>query len=144
MKMEPRFARPVRRAMLTMAMLLGAHAALFAAVEARPELPPVDVDRVEVVTPDGTSYEIRDPAAVARLVAFARERRIGWMRISPTICFVDFSRASFYKGSEPRGWISWNARNLQAPSGDATAMYPLPPHERAELQRLLVREEVGR
>jgi hypothetical protein len=144
MTMKPAFARPLRRTLLTMTMLLGVHALLYGAVDARPELPPADVDRVSVWHPDGASYEIRDPAAVARMVAFARERRIGWMRVSPTLDFVDFSRASFYRGAELRGWIAWNARTLEAPSGDATAVYPLLPDERAELQRLLVREEVGR
>ena len=141
MTMNPWLARALHHALLTMAMVLGVHTLLFAAVEARPELPPADVDRVSVWHPDGASYEIRDPAAVARMVAFARERRVGWSRLPPTVCFVDFSRASFYKGAEPRGWISWNARTLEAPAGDATAIYPLPPNERAELQRLLIQEE---
>ena len=144
MTMKPAFARPLRRALLTMAMLLGVHTLLFGAVEERPELPPADVDRVEVVTPDGASYEIRDPAAVARLVAFARERRIGWTRIPPTICFVDLTGASFYKGAEMRGRVFWNARSLHVPSADATAAYPLTPGEQAELRRLLAQAEVGR
>lgn len=144
MTMKPAFARPLRHALLTMAMLLGTHTLLFGAVEERPELPPANVDRVEVVTPNGASYEIRDPAAVARLVAFAREPRIGWMRISPTICFVDLTGASFYKGAQMRGRIFWTARSLMVSSADATAAYPLTPDKHAELQRLVAREKVGR
>jgi hypothetical protein len=144
MTMSPWLARSLRHALLSMAMVLGVHTLLFGAVEERPELPPADVDRVSVWRPDGATYEIRDPAAVARLVAFARERRVGWVHVSPTVCFADFSRASFYKGAELRGWIAWNARLLEAPTGEATAIYPLAPNERAELQRLVVHEEVGR
>lgn len=137
MTMRPWLARPLRRSLLMMAMLTASQTLLYRAVDALPELPSADADRVVVHTPDGAERVIRDPASVARMVTFARERRHGWIHVSPTMDFFNDTYARFYRGGEMRGWISWSAWSLSAPTRHASATYPLPPAERAELRRLL-------
>lgn len=129
-------ARPLRRFLGTGVMVAAAHAGSFRAFQARPELPPVTVDRVEVARLDG-SRAITDRAAVARMVAIVRAHPGEWTRFPETVCLPGSPGASFYQGAARRGSIvlGTNVIVLYTRHGSSTRM--LSGRDAAELQRLM-------
>ncbi|HEX2078515.1 MAG TPA: hypothetical protein VHG08_12425 [Longimicrobium sp.] len=136
MTLKPWLARALRRALATGAMIVVAEAALYGTLYARPELPPPEVDGVEVLAMEG-SHVVTDRAAVARIVAIVRSRSAEWTRFPETVCLLGTPGAVFYQGAVPRGSVTVGSRAivLQGRNGAATRM--LSPREAAELHRLL-------
>ena len=136
MSMQPWPARALRRSLGTLAMVAAAEAALYGTLHARPELPPLEVDRVQVLTMEG-SHVVTDRAAIARIVDIVRANRGEWTRFPDTVCLLGTPSAIFYQGAEPRGSIAvgTGAIVLHGRRGATTRM--LSPHDAAELQRLL-------
>ncbi len=130
-------APPLRRFAGTAAMLLAADTAVTRALDVPADLPPVDVDRVVVLERGIPVRDIRDPAAVARIVQFVRGRQAGWLPIPLTAAIPDISHLAFYRHAELQGSVFWNAHNLGASSGLETAVRPLTRSELAELRRLV-------
>ncbi|HEX6373635.1 MAG TPA: hypothetical protein VF006_32210 [Longimicrobium sp.] len=137
MTLKPWLARALRRTLLLTGMVLGAEALLYRALHALPDLPPADVDRVQVSTWDGFSYEIHDAAVVARAAGFARSLDGRWMRLPELVGAPQMPRATFYRGDQGHGWIAWNAEVAVVPAGRDYAVFPLRPGQGAELDRLL-------
>lgn len=135
--MKPWIARTLRRSLLLAAMALGTQELLHRAIFAPAEFPPASVDRMIARTPEGSSREVSDSAAVARVVAFVRARG-GWAQrprqIHPS---STVSNATFYRGDVEHGWLAWTPRLIIVPAGDEVALIPLSPDEGAEFQRLM-------
>ena len=130
-------ARPLRRFAGTAAMLLAADTAVARALDVPADLPSAAADRVVVLEGGIPVREIRDPAAVARIVEFVHDRRAGWIPVLPVVAIPDISHLAFYQGAELRGAVFWNAHNLGASSGLKTVVRPLTRTELAELRRLV-------
>lgn len=129
-------ARPLRRFLGTAVMMVAGHSGIYHVYHARPELPPAGVDRVEVVTMEG-SRTITDRAAVTRILAIVRSRDGEWERVPGSFCLLGTPRASFYQGAAPRGTIVLARRAIGVQSRHAFSSRVLSAGEAAELQRLL-------
>lgn len=134
--------RALRRFVGTAVMLIGGQAFIHRLLYPLPDLPSYRVDRVVVVDPEEFVYEIRDPAAVRRLVAFIRapkEHDPKWMPESfhtPN----DSWKAAFYRGERVDAGLVWAGRAIIFPVGHRQKVwYFLTAEEGAELQRLMGR-----
>ncbi|HEX6373634.1 MAG TPA: hypothetical protein VF006_32205 [Longimicrobium sp.] len=138
MTIQAWLTRPLRRFAGTAAMVFTAHAGGYRALQARPDLPPASVDRVEVMTMDG-SHTITDRPALARIVAIVRAYHGEWTRFPDTVCLLASPSASFYQGTVRRGSIvlGTNAIVLYTRHGASTRI--LSARDATELERLLKR-----
>lgn len=136
MTMRPWLARPLRRFLGTSVMVIAGHSGIYRIHHLRPDLPPAGVDRVEVVTMEG-SRTITDPAAVARIVAIVRARDAEWERVPGSFCLLGTPRASFYQGTVERGSIVLGPRAIGVRSRHAFSSRVLSVQEAADLQRLV-------
>ncbi|HEY0019257.1 MAG TPA: hypothetical protein VGC13_23350 [Longimicrobium sp.] len=137
MTMRPWMARALRRALLLAGMVLGAQTLLYRALAPRPDFPPADVDRVEVVTADGFSYPIHDAAMVSRAAGFVRALDGTWRHLPGFVGPGDMPRATFYRGDQWRGWVMWNESVAVVPAGQDYAVFPLRRGQAAEFEQLL-------
>jgi hypothetical protein len=137
MTMKPWLARALRRALGTMGMLLAAENALYRVHHARPELPPPGVDRVEVVTMEG-SHTITDRAAIDGILAILGSQAGEWTRLPGTVCGPGAPNAVFYEGTVPRGSIFLGQRVITTQARRGTVSRVLSPRDAAEIQRLLI------
>jgi hypothetical protein len=141
MTMQPWLARPLRRFVGTAAMAVGGQAFIHGLLFPAPALPPADVDRAVVVQANGSRDELRDPAAVHRIVAFVRApREEAGMHLPNGRLHkpVDARTTTFYREGQVEGRMFSNARILILPAGPhQDVWYFLTPAEGAELQRLM-------
>jgi hypothetical protein len=128
-------AAPLRRFAGTAGMVAAAHAGAFRALQASPELPPAGVDRVEVMTGEG-SRAITDPAAVARIVTLVGAHRAEWTRYPDTVCLLGSPNLAFYEGDMYWGSITLGSGPIVLHSRPGTSTRLLTPRNAAELQRL--------
>jgi hypothetical protein len=137
MIIDTSLAPPLRRALATLGMLAAGHAGAFRALQARPELPPAGVDRVEVVTAESRRV-ITDRAAIDRILGLVGSYRAEWTRFPDTVCLLASPSAAFYEGAEYRGSIVWTAQAIVLSSpGQGASTRMLSPREAAELRRLV-------
>lgn len=107
MTMNAGIARALRRfaggVAIMLALLSGMHARLYAEIQ----VPPEDVDRIVVTSPEGRSHEITDRAAVAEIVRQVRSLRNRALRITDRVCFfgIQLWRVGFYRGAKDRDGI---------------------------------------
>lgn len=136
MTMKPWLAGALRRALASIGMVFVAEAAFYQTVHARPDLPPADVDRIEVVTMDG-SRTITDRPTIRRVLAIVRSHRGEWTRVPDTVCLLGAPHAAFYRGTEPHGSILWGPQVIGVQSPRSFAQRGLGRRDGAELNRLL-------
>lgn len=136
MTMQPWLVQPLRRFAGTLAMLIAAEATVQEILHVSPELPPATVDRVQVMTMEG-SHAITDRRTVARIVTLVRERARPSTRIPETVCFLGTPRADFYQGAERRGEMMLGVRVIVVPAGHERVTMVLRERDAAELYRLL-------
>lgn len=137
MTLKPWLARPLRRFLGTAAMVIGGQACIHGLIFPGPEMPPADVDRVEVSTWDGFSYEVHDAAVVARVAGFVRSLDGRWTYLPGFIGPSQMPRATFYRGDHRTAWVMWNEEVAVVPARDGSAVFRLVPGEAAALDRLL-------
>jgi hypothetical protein len=137
MTLAPWLARALRRFVGRAAMAVGGQAFIHGLVFPDPEMPPADVDRVEVSTGDGFSYEIHDAAVVARATGFTRSLDGRWTYLPGSIGPSPMQRATFYRGDHAQGWVMWNEEVAVIPARDGSAVFRLGPGEAAAFGRLL-------
>jgi hypothetical protein len=137
MTMKPWMARASRRTLLLAGMVLGAQSLLYRALAPRPDLPPADVDRVEVTTEDGFSYPIHDAATVSRTAGFVRALDGAWRHLPGSVGPAHMPRATFYRGDQWRGWVMWNQSVAVVPAGQDYVVFPLRHGQAAEFEQLL-------
>lgn len=137
MTLQPWLARPLRRFLGTSVMLIGGQASINDWVFPDPGLPRPDVDRVEVSTPDGVSFEIHDAAAVARAAGFARSLHGRWTYLPGFVGPSAMPRATFFRDDRRQGWLMWNREVALVPARDGSAVFRLGPGQAAELDQLL-------
>jgi hypothetical protein len=138
MTMKPWLARALRRALGTMGILLAAENALYRVHHARPDLPPPGVDRVEVVTMEG-SRSITDRAAIEGILDIVRSHAGEWSRVPGTVCLLGSPGATFYQGAAFRGTMVWGPGSIVLNDRRMEAVRMLSPRDAAELQRLMGR-----
>ncbi|MBW3572169.1 MAG: hypothetical protein KY467_13800 [Gemmatimonadetes bacterium] len=139
MTMKPGLARALRRFVGTMVMLVGGQAGIYRLLYPPPAFPQASADRV-VVEANGSVHEIRDPAAVRRLVAFIRApKEHGGLRMPHYMHLPnDAGSAVFYRGEQAQVRIVWVTRLIVLPAArNRDVWYFLSPREGAELQRLM-------
>lgn len=136
MTMNTGIARALRRfaggVAIMLAALTGMHHRLYAGIR----VPPADVDRVVVTSPDGTSHQITDRAAVARIVRQIRSMRDQGLRISGRICFNPNMRpwsVTFYRGTEEHVGFGLHDQLIFSQG----ALIGLSPEKALDLHRLL-------
>ncbi|WP_420126563.1 hypothetical protein [Longimicrobium sp.] len=137
--MRPWKVRALRRFVGTAVMLIGGQAFIHRLLYAPPDLPSHRVDRVVVVDPEDFVYEIRDPAAVRRLVAFIRApKEKEPMRMPDFIHRPNDSwSAAFYRGERVEAELVWAGRAIIfSVAHNQNVWYFLSAEEGAELQRL--------
>jgi hypothetical protein len=141
MTMKPWLARPLRRFVGTAVMAVGGLAGIHGLLFPPPAFPPPHADRAVVSGIDGSRYEIRDPAAVRRLVGFVRApREQAGMHLPNGRLHkpVDARTTTFYRGGQVEGRMLSNARILILSAGPhQDVWYFLTPAEGLELQRLM-------
>jgi hypothetical protein len=133
-------ARPLRRFLGTAVMAVGGQAFIHGLLFPPPAFPPEDVDRA-VVESNESREEIRDAAAVRRLVAFIRApREQGGMHLPNGRLHkpVDARTTTFYRRGQVEGRMLSAARVLILSAGPhQDVWYFLTPAEGAALQRLM-------
>jgi hypothetical protein len=137
--MRPGIARALRRFVGTAVMLFGGQACIHRLLNPLPEFPSPRADRV-VVEANGSVREIRDPAAVRRLVAFIRApREREGVRMPHFMHHPNPARSAvFYRGEQAQVRIVWVPRLIILPAAhDRDVWYFLTPGEAAKLQRLM-------
>jgi hypothetical protein len=136
--MSTRLSRTLRRFLCTSAMVFAGHGGTFFALQARPDLPPPEVDRVQVVTMEG-SRTITHRATIDRILAIVRSHRGEWTRFPEAVCLLGAPTAELYQGAAREGVISWGPNVIHLQDRDGTAVRVLSPRDGAELQALLER-----
>lgn len=138
MTMNTGLARALRRFASGSAVMLmilgGVHEMIF---NADPELPPRDVDRIVVTSPEGRSHEITDPARVAGIVRLVRAHGDDGVRpryLGPNLRGWEMA---FHRGAERPRHALWRDHMLIIPSGENTALIVIGAGDVAEFRRLL-------
>ena len=135
MTMKPWVARMLRRFAGMAALAVGGQFLVWMAMYPRPELPRLPVDRVEVDHPGQRPCVIAHPAAASRLAEFVRGHRREWIT-SPGD--ISYPSATFYHGTEFRGWIAWNEHVWVASLNDRyLGVRYTRPEEKQRFRRLL-------
>jgi hypothetical protein len=137
--MRPGIARALRRFVGTAVMLFGGQACIHRLLNPLPEFPSPRADRV-VVEANGSVHEIRDPAAVRRLVAFIRApREREGLRMPHFMHHPNpAGSAVFYRGEQAQVRIVWVPRLIILPAAhDRDVWYFLTAQEGLQLQRLM-------
>lgn len=138
MMMNAGISRALRRFLGTAVLVAAGHVGGWRTLQARPELPPPGVDRVTVVTGDG-SHTITHRATIDRVLAVVRSHRGEWTRFPETVCLLASPTAELYQGSVRQGVILWGPRILHLQDRHGTSVRVLSPRDGATLQALLER-----
>ncbi|HYR10034.1 MAG TPA: hypothetical protein VEQ60_19830 [Longimicrobium sp.] len=138
MTMNTALSRALRRVVGTSVMVFAGHAGSFLALQARPDLPPPQVDRVQVVTMEGTRT-ITHRATIDRVLAIVRSHPGEWTRFPETVCLLAAPTAELYQGTVRRGVISWGPGVIHLQDRHGTAERMLSARDGAELRELLER-----
>jgi hypothetical protein len=136
MTMNTALSRALRRFLGTSVLVVAGHTGSFLALQARPELPPAEVDRVQVVTMEG-SRTITHRATIDRILAIVRSHRGEWTRFPETVCLIGAPTAELYQGAARQSVISWGPGIIRLQDHDGTSVRVLSPRDGAELQELL-------